>query len=216
MCGRNTIFSDKNKIKNELGIDIWKNEEDYSPTYNLSPTEISPVLIKKNKRKIYPMSWGFYYKSNMKTIFNARSETLQKKPSFKHLIAKNRCIVISDGFFEWRSDNNSKIPYFIHHSDGKVIAMAGLCKWDIDSKGNKKLVYTIITKEARPSLKEIHHREPVMLTDRSLSAWINVDQPCEDPLSLLNDNIDRISSYQVSKFVNKSSNDSLECIQRRF
>ena len=89
-------------------------------------------------------------------------------------------------------------------SDGKIIAMAGLCKWDTDMKGNRKLVYTIITKEARASLKEIHHREPVMLNDRSVSAWINVNDPCDDPLAILNDNSDRISSYEVSKFVNKS------------
>ena len=216
MCGRNTIFSDKNKIKKELKVDIWKNEEDFNPTYNLSPTQNSPVLVKNTKRVIYPMRWGFGYKSSMRPIFNARAETLEKKASFKDLIAKNRCVVISNGFFEWKRDGDSKIPYYIHHSDGKIITMAGLCKWDRDLDGNRKLVYTIITKEARPSLEKIHHREPVMLTDRSLSSWINVNEPCGDPLSLLNDNTDRISSYEVSKFVNKSSNDSQECISRVF
>ena len=214
MCGRNTIFSDKNKIKKELRADIWKNEEDFNPTYNLSPTQNSPVLIKNNKRAIYPMRWGFGFKSSMKPIFNARAETLEKKQSFKHLIAKNRCIVISDGFFEWKNINDSKIPYFIYHSDGKVIAMAGLCKWDADNKGNRKLVYTIITKEARASLKEIHHREPVMLNDRSLSAWINVNEPFDDPLDILNDNTDRISFHEVSNFVNKSSNNTPNCIRK--
>ena len=216
MCGRNTIFSDKNKIKKELKVDIWKHEEDFNPTYNLSPTQDSPVLVKNTKRVIYPMRWGFGFKSSMRPIFNARAETLEKKASFKDLIAKNRCIVISNGFFEWKKRDDIKIPYFIHQSDGKVIAMAGLCKWDRDLDGNRKLVYTIITKEARASLKEIHHREPVMLNDRSVSAWINVNDPCDDPLAILNDNSDRISSYEVSKFVNKSSNNSQECISRLF
>ena len=215
MCGRNTIFSDKNKIKEELKTNTWKDEEDFNPTYNLSPTQNSPVLVKNNKRVIYSMRWGFGFKKNSKPIFNARSETLDIKPSFKDLIAKNRCIVISNGFFEWKKRDDIKIPYFIHESDGKVIAMAGLCKWDTDMKGNRKLVYTIITKKARESLKEIHHREPVMLNDRSVSAWINVNDPCDDPLAILNDNSDRISSYEVSKFVNKSSNDSAECIQKK-
>ena len=215
MCGRNTIFSDKNKIKKELKVDIWKHEEDFNPTYNLSPTQDSPVLVKNTKRVIYPMRWGFGFKSSMRPIFNARAETLEKKASFKDLIAKNRCIVISNGFFEWKKRDDIKIPYFIHQSDGKVIAMAGLCKWDRDLDGNRKLVYTIITKEARASLKEIHHREPVMLNDRSVSAWINVNDPCDDPLAILNDNSDRISSYEVSKFVNKSSYDSVKCIQKK-
>ena len=82
MCGRNTIFSDKNKIKKELKVDIWKNEEVFNPTYNLSPTQNSPVLVKNNKRAIYPMRWGFGFKSSMKPIFNARAETLEKKQSF--------------------------------------------------------------------------------------------------------------------------------------
>ena len=71
---------------------------------------------------------------------NSSAETLEKKASFKDLIAKNRCVVISNGFFEWKRGGDSKIPYYIHHSDGKIIAMAGLCKWDKDLDGNRKLV----------------------------------------------------------------------------
>ena len=214
MCGRNTIFSDKKTIKNDFNVNIWKTEDEYVPTYNLSPTQLSPVLVKNEQRAIYIMRWGFGFQSAMKPIFNARAETLSTKKTFKGLIEKNRCIVLSNGFYEWKNDGNTKIPYFIHHSDGKIIPMAGLCKWDIDQNGNRKLVYTVITKEARTSLKDIHHREPVMLSRSSLSRWINVKSPIEDPLSCLYDNIDRISSYEVTKLVNKSSNDSRECIQR--
>ena len=108
MCGRNSIFSDKNKIKKELKTNTWKDEEDFNPTYNLSPTQNSPVLVKNNRRVIYSMRWGFGFKKNSKPIFNARSETLDIKPSFKDLIAKNRCIVISNGFFEWKKRDDIK------------------------------------------------------------------------------------------------------------
>ena len=214
MCGRNTIFSDRKTIKNELKVDIWKNEDDYTPSYNLSPTQLSPVLVKNEARALYSMRWGFGFQSKMRPIFNARAESLSIKKSFKGLISRNRCIVLSNGFYEWKNDGNNKTPYFIHHDAGKIIQMAGLCKWDIDQNGKRKLVYTIITKEARPSLKDIHHREPVMLSENAASKWINVNTPSKDPLSYLYDNTDRISSYEVTKFVNKSSNDSPECIQR--
>ena len=95
--------------------------------------------------------------------------------------------------------------------------MAGLCKWDRDLDGHRKLVYTIITKEARPSLEKIHHREPVMLKDRSLSSWINVNEPCGDPLSLLNDNTKLFFAYLsvFIKFEKNSKNKNILKIERK-
>ena len=92
--------------------------------------------------------------------------------------------------------------------------MAGLCKWDIDQKGEKKLVFTIITKEARPSLQHIHHREPVILSKQSMDRWVDVLNYDNDPQTLLYDNLNGIQSYQVSSFVNKSINNTQECINK--
>ena len=214
MCGRNSIFSPPNKIKKELKVDVWKNENNYEPAYNVSPTQSSLVLVENNKRIINSMRWGFGFDTNRRPIFNARAETLDKKPTFKDLIHRNRCIVVSDGFYEWKQVDKSKVPYFIFHENKKILPMAGLCKWDIDQNGEKKLVYTIITKEARKSLLHIHHREPVILSKPSMNKWINVNKEEKDPCSLLYDNLEGIINYQVSKYVNTSSNNSSECITK--
>ena len=108
MCGRNTLFSNPEKIKKDLKVDVWKDEGSYKPSYNLSPTQNSLILVKTNKRIIHTMRWGFGFDSKRRPIFNARSETLHIKPSFKDLIKKNRCIVLSDGFYEWKQEENSK------------------------------------------------------------------------------------------------------------
>ena len=214
MCGRNSIFSPQNKIKKELKVDVWKDEKDYQPAYNVAPTQNSLVLVDNNKRIIHSMRWGFGFDSNRRPIFNARAETLNTKPTFKDLINKNRCIVISDGFYEWKRQDNHKIPYFIFHEQGKILPMAGLCKWDMNQKGEKKLVFTIITKEARPSLQHIHHREPVILSNQSMDRWIDVLNYDNDPQPLLYDNLNDIKSHQVSSFVNKTSNNNQECIAK--
>ena len=92
MCGRNTLFSSPDKIKKDLEIDFWKDEHDYTPSYNLSPTQNSLVLVHNKRRVIYSMRWGFGFDAKRRPIFNARSETLDTKPTFKNLIHKNRCI----------------------------------------------------------------------------------------------------------------------------
>ena len=92
--------------------------------------------------------------------------------------------------------------------------MAGLCKWDVDGEGLKKLVFTIITKEARDSLKHIHLREPVILTKKAVKSWITVNEPQNKPLNLLQDNLDGMISYPVDSYVNKSSNDGEKCISQ--
>ena len=214
MCGRNSIFSSPNKIKKELKVDVWKNENNYEPRYNVSPTQNSLVLVENNKRIIHSMRWGFGFDTNRRPIFNARAETVDKKPTFRDLIHRNRCIVLSNGFYEWKQVDNSKVPYYIFHENKKILPMAGLCKWDTDQNGQKKLVYTIITKEARESLLHIHHREPVILSKQSMNKWINVHKEEKDPCSLLYDNLDGIINYQVSKYVNTSSHNSSECISK--
>ena len=214
MCGRNTLFSSPDKIKKDLEIDFWKDEHDYTPSYNLSPTQNSLVLVHNKRRVIFSMRWGFGFDTKRRPIFNARSETLDTKPSFKNLIHKNRCIVLSDGFYEWKQNGTSKIPHFICHKDNQILPMAGLCKWDVDGEGIKKLVFTIITKEARDSLKHIHHREPVILTKKAVKSWITVNEPQNKPLNLLQDNLDGMISYPVDNYVNTSSNDGVKCISQ--
>ena len=214
MCGRNTLFSNPEKIKKDLKVDVWKDESSYKPSYNLSPTQNSLILVKTNKRIIHPMRWGFGFDSKRRPIFNARAETLHIKPSFKDLIKKNRCIVLSDGFYEWKQEGNSKTPHFIQHQDHQILPMAGLCKWDIDAQGHRKLVFTIITKQARPSLKHIHHREPVMLNEEAVDPWISVNNTQSDPLSPLKSNIEGLVSFPVTNYVNTSSNDGEKCISQ--
>ena len=128
MCGRKTLTKGKIEIIEELFVDEWENDFDWKPSYNIAPTQMSPVLLNDGKRKVKPMCWGLVPSwAKDKTIgakmINARSETLGEKPSFQSLIYQKRCIVISDGYFEWKREGRKKSP------TTSATLTASSCQW---------------------------------------------------------------------------------------
>ena len=214
MCGRKTLFSSSQTIKKQFKINKWEHEKEYNPNFNIAPTLESLVIVYKNKPTIKQMRWGFGFGKNYKPLFNARIETLNKKTSFRNLINGHRCIVISDGYYEWKSIEEKKIPYFVFCSDKNIMPMAGLCKWDVNELGEKKLVYTIITKKARNELKDIHHREPMVLNEVGYRLWINNEKIINDPNDFTNYAYENISYRKVSSYVNSVKNNDIKCLDR--
>ena len=213
MCGRKTLFSSSEKIKKQFNINNWKEESIYQPNYNIAPTQDSLVLIHNQNNILKKMRCGFGYEKSRRPIFNARIETLHLKPSFSSLINGHRCAILSDGYFEWRSIDNEKIPYFVYHSEKKVIPIAGLCKWDVDRTDQKQLVYTIITKQAREGLCNIHHREPFMLNNKGLKSWLDNSNQIDEPTTFLDNTLQNIAYKQVSQYVNSVKNNDRGCIE---
>ena len=217
MCGRKTLTKGKIEIMEELFVDEWEDDFDWEPSYNIAPTQISPVLLNHGKRKVKPMCWGLVPSwAKDKTIgakmINARSETLREKPSFQSLIYQKRCIVISDGYFEWKREGKKKKPYYIRDPDGKLLPMAGL--WDewVDKQGKKWLTYTVITTDPSNQINHIHNRMPVILDKPEMDLWINFDCPPNEALTCLKPYEKLLELYPVSTFVNSPANNSNQCI----
>ena len=217
MCGRKTLTKGKIEIIEELFVDEWEDDFDWEPSYNIAPTQISPVLLNDGKRKVKPMCWGLVPSwAKDKTIgakmINARSETLREKPSFRSLIYQKRCIVISDGYFEWKREGKKKKPYYIRDPDGKLLPMAGL--WDewVDKQGKKWLTYTVITTDPSNQINHIHNRMPVILDKPEMDLWINFDCPPNEALTCLKPYEKLLELYPVSTFVNSPANNSNQCI----
>jgi putative SOS response-associated peptidase YedK len=96
-------------------------------------------------------------------MINARAETLLEKPSFKQLVARRRCLVPADGFYEWRRDGNRKVPMWIHLNNREPFAFAGLWDyWRDHTSGDELFSFTIITTEANALVRRIHNRIPVI------------------------------------------------------
>ena len=217
MCGRKTLTKDTQAIIEELLIDEWDQKDEYSPSYNIAPTQNSPILIYNNKRKIEQMRWGLIPswakdKAIGAKMINARGETLLEKPSFKNLVISNRCIVITDGYFEWHNIGTVKTPYYFHDPKKNILPMAGL--WDEWKSANGELMktYTVITTTPKPEYAHIHNRMPVILPHSEIDAWINTrDHSPKDALGHVLPYQYELEVYPVSTFVNSPKNNSAKC-----
>ena len=131
MCGRKTLTRDLQSIIEELAIDEYL-DDGFEPSYNIAPTQFSPVLIgKDDSRVLKRMKWGLipsWSKDEAigSKMINARSESLLEKPSFQNLVHQNRCVVITDGYFEWKKGNEGSQPFYISHPGKKLLPLAGL------------------------------------------------------------------------------------------
>ncbi len=174
MCGRIAFFKSKEKVINELQIDKW-DEYQYSSNYNIVPSNKLYVLTsKKSLRVVESMTWGIRPRRlKKKRLINARIETLQQKPSFRNLLNTSRCLIICNGYYEWKKERVGSQPYYIFRKSKKLILMAGL--WTVSNlnSGRSFNSFTIITKPTQHNISEIHHRMPLILHLSSIDKWLN-------------------------------------------
>ncbi|SVB00448.1 uncharacterized protein METZ01_LOCUS153302 [marine metagenome] len=219
MCGRKTLTKNMQSIIEELAIDEWENSEDYSPSYNIAPGQTSPIVIQKDQRIVKKMKWGLVPSwSKDETIgykmINARSETLTEKPSYQGLISKHRCVVISDGYYEWKREGKRRIPYYIFAPEKGLIPMAGLWSSWTGPEGNTVNTYTVITTEAKTTIRTIHHRMPVILNEDTYPNWLNTENvSVSDALFLLQPYAGNLTTHPVSTLVNSPKNNLPVCTQ---
>ncbi|SFB16426.1 Putative SOS response-associated peptidase YedK [Lentibacillus halodurans] len=217
MCGRYTLLADELEILQEFGID--QPIEDYQPSYNIAPGQNVLAIIHDGKQKragylrwgLVP-SWAKDEKIGYKMI-NARSESAHEKPSFKQLMARKRCLIVADSFYEWQQGENEKQPKRIQPGNRALFAFAGLWdKWEND--GKKLFTCTILTKEANDFMQDIHHRMPVILPKDKANAWITAgDQtPAEAHHFLESLETEDLQAYNVASYVNSAKNNDEGCI----
>ncbi len=219
MCGRFTLTVDPGQLQEAFPwVDI---PGDVPQRYNIAPTQPVGVVPNDGLNRLDFFNWGLipFWAKDPKIgnrMINARSETVDQKPSFRGSFKYKRCLVLADGFYEWRKTpgTKSKIPHFIHMKDGKPFAFAGL--WDAwqSNDGSEIKSFTIITTEPNRLLAEIHNRMPVILPPDTYQDWLKEGE--YDP-ELLKSFLkpypsDIMEAYPVSRAVNSPKYDSPECI----
>lgn len=220
MCGRKTLTKGKMEIIEELSIQLWDDSFEHQPNYNIAPTATVPIMLYDGQRIVKPMQWGLIPKwakdpKRLPMFINARSETLTEKRSFSNLIGANRCIVITDGYYEWRKTGSGKQPYYIVKSDHGILPMAGLWSQWTDNQGDSVFTYTVITSAASRQLEFIHHRMPVIIEKENINIWLDYDNnDSGSALNLLQPLQKGLQTYPVSTFVNSVRNNSPACIEK--
>lgn len=214
MCGRYSLQTPLEQLGDIFDATVATATE--GPRYNIAPTEtVATLRAETDAREIVGLRWGLVPNwsrgpADIPLIINARAESLKAKPAFRDLLAANRCAVLADGFFEWRTEHGLKQPYFVHRVDGRPLAFAAV--WD--SWGDIESC-AIITTEANQLLLPLHDRMPVVLTEDSIDRWLDPEdrdfegvrdalRPCSPGL---------LEAYPVTTRVNRVGEDDAECIE---
>ncbi|KAK6636645.1 hypothetical protein RUM43_010307 [Polyplax serrata] len=231
----------------------WKNfhnsGKEYKPSYNICPTEVAPVLMSgshfdSDSRIIAPMIFGLiptWAKAETTTKYstiNCRIEQLKTSKLYGPLLQKGqRCIVICNGFFEWKKEGKSSRPYFIHaeqedniliddpttwnlefdspsESNGfKPLKLAALFEKQIKEDGTETYSFTVLTKDSSTKMSWMHHRMPAIInTEEQLNIWLDHKQFDGDQALHYLTHFEKVIWYPVATRVNSATIKDISCL----
>jgi putative SOS response-associated peptidase YedK len=220
MCGRFTLTIDPTQLQEAFP---WAEiPDDILPRYNIAPSQPVAVIPNTGDQRVAMYKWGLIPSwSKDPTIgdrmINARAETLAEKPSFRNAYRRRRCLILADGFYEWKQDptRKSKTPMYIRLINGQPFAFAGL--WEIwkSPGGDEVRSCTIITTQPNSLLEPIHNRMPVILPTGAYQEWLTGEdrQPAQLNSLLIPYPATEMLAYPVSRMVNSPQTDAPELIQ---
>lgn len=212
MCGRFTV-----RTAPKVKIDGLRNANlPFAARFNIAPTqEVMVIADLGNGLELTNLVWGLIpsWSMDAKGFINARSETLELKPSFSDSFQKRRCLIQADGFYEWKRSGRAKQAYYIQLSNQASFSFAGI--WDRWGTREPVSSCAIITTTANGILKPLHDRMPVILKPEQYEAWLDPKAPPALLKQLLSPLPDADTfCYPVSSAVNDVKNDSPELVRR--
>jgi len=218
MCGRYTLATDLRVLAERF--EFHASDIEYLPRYNIAPAQDVLAVIGDKPRAARLLRWGLVPSwakeaGGERQLINARAETLSQKPSFRRSLAGRRCLVLADGFYEWKKEGKRKIPMRVVLRSGEPFAFAGL--WDVWREGSAEEIRScaIITTEPNQLIRQIHNRMPVILARRAEELWLDpsVTDPSRLGQVLLPYPSEQLRVYRVSARVNSPRNDDPGCIE---
>jgi putative SOS response-associated peptidase YedK len=225
MCGRFTnrfTWSELVRLYRLTESDI-RPQSNFPARYNIAPTQTVPVVrLKDGKREVAFPNWGLIPSfatepAGAAKLINARCETIAEKAAFKSAFVRRRCLVIADGFYEWKKlGPKDKQPYFITLKDNAPFAFGGLWEWCKPGNGSGILeTCPIITVPANDLVQPLHDRMPAILAPEHWDKWLGEELQIPDQLKALLKPFpsDRMACWPVSKSVGNVANDEPSLIE---
>ena len=217
MCGRFAITLPPEAVR---GFFAYSEQPNFPPRYNVAPTQPIPVVAAQPHsggalRHFTLMRWGFlpgFVKDPKKfpLIINARAETILDKPSFRAAVKRRRCLVIADGFYEWRrGPGPAKTPFLIRRVNGEPMGFAGLYETWSDASGGEIDTACIVTTSANHLMAQIHDRMPAIVARADHSRWLDNDgvEPGEAMALARPAAEEALELVEIGAAVNKAAND---------
>lgn len=210
MCGRFGFAKPKETVKKRFNL---KKLPDNLPLlYNIAPQQNIPTILNESPDELSMTRWGLVPHWSKEETFklnliNAKAETIAEKPIFKGSLKSKRCLVLADGFYEWKKVEGKKAPYRIMMKDEDLFAFAGI--WECWGEGDKQIkTCCIITTAANKLVADIHDRMPVILSKEDESKWLS-DLSLDEAVGMLKPyDQDLMKAYPISTLVNSPSNNS--------
>jgi putative SOS response-associated peptidase YedK len=220
MCGRTALSTPPEELR-----ELFELEEipPLSPRYNIAPTQPIPILRMlegRTGRRIELLRWGLVPAGSIGAsagapLINIRRESLGNRPPFRDALRRRRCLVIVDGFFEWRHEGRrTNQPYFIHRTDRKPFALAALWEKWVSRDGEVIESCAVVTAPAAPPVDPIHDRMPLVMPRESYATWLDphtAEPHLLEPLLHPAPPADLVAEA-VSTRVNSPVHDDIECI----
>jgi putative SOS response-associated peptidase YedK len=219
MCGRFTLTVSPEQLR--ASFDGLTVPEDIQPRFNIAPSQPVAVVPNDSRFQLDFYNWGLIPSwakdpSIGNRMINARAETLAEKPSFRSAFRRRRCLILADGFYEWRAnpDSRAKTPMYIKLESGEPFAFAGLWESWQSPDGSNILSCTIITTQPNGLLEPIHNRMPVILSKDSYTQWLDPAEidPKQAQRLLIPYPAELMTAYPVSTLVNSPANEDPLCI----
>jgi putative SOS response-associated peptidase YedK len=218
MCGRFTLTLDPGELQELLNLGPFIHI--VQPRYNIAPSQPIPIVKDPEKREVELYQWGLIpsWADDPKIgyrMINARSETANEKPSFRAAFKRRRCLILADGFFEWRNEEKGaqKTPYLFKLKNDAPFTFAGLYEHWQAPEGGELHTCTILTCPPNELVKDYHNRMPVMLGEETRWSWLEADKDEDALLDLLVPYpAEEMKCYPVSKAVNSPENDRPEVL----
>ncbi len=220
MCGRFTLATDLDEIIDRFEIGVSIGIDQYQHRYNIAPSQqVLSVVNDGTQNRLGYLRWGLVPSWSKELsighkMINARSETITEKPSFKHAVQKRRCLVIADGFYEWKKDEKVKQPMMIRLKDNAPFAMAGIWERWVSPTNQEIFTCSVITTKPNKLMELIHDRMPVILRREDEKTWLNRSiEDTEELKHLLVPYADHyMKAYEVSSQLNSPKHDTKEMI----
>ena len=214
MCGRFTLWLQFGDLAKAFPGFEFAGE--LPPRFNIAPTQMVAAVPNDGTSRAGLFHWGLvpFWATDPgigSRMINARAETAPEKPAFRAAYRRRRCLILADGFYEWKTEpgSRSKTPMYIRLASGQPFAFAGL--WEIWRPDDTPLIScTILTTEPNSLMAPIHNRMPVILPRIAYDRWLD---PAEVRSGELQDLLvpypaEEMMAYPVSRLVNSPSNDN--------
>lgn len=219
MCGRFVRHSSLDLIERTFSVDRVEPDAD-GPRYNIAPSQGVWAVVKDDGRRLVRLRWGlvpFWAKDPGigNRLINARAESVETKPAFRSAFRKRRCLIVADGFYEWKGQKGRKQPFYLTLAEAQPVGFAGLWElWRNPQSGEELRSCTILTTGAAQSIKDIHDRMPVVLKSEFRDGWLDPGAEPGRLKQMLFDGVEtEFQRRPVSRHVNRVQNDDPQCIE---